>query len=64
MENAKGQLREIQLALKHCDLDYEEILEDYREHIRKLHKHIRESNEQACSQYGIKKTTRSLPEKK
>ena len=34
MDNAEAQLREIQLALKYCDLDYEAILEDYREHVR------------------------------
>jgi hypothetical protein len=37
-ENAEAQLREIQLALKHCELDYEEILEDYREHLKYLEK--------------------------
>lgn len=36
MESAEAQLREIQLALKYCDLDYQEILEDYREHLKDL----------------------------
>lgn len=36
MESAEAQLREIQLALKYCDLDYKEILEDYREHLKDL----------------------------
>ncbi len=36
MESAETQLREIHLALKHCDLDYREILEDYREHLKDL----------------------------
>jgi uncharacterized protein YaaW (UPF0174 family) len=36
MESAEAQLREIQLALKYCDLDYREILEDYREHLKVL----------------------------
>ncbi|MBU3914948.1 hypothetical protein KKA14_05375 [bacterium] len=34
METPETQLREIQLALEYCDLDYEEILEDYREHLK------------------------------
>ncbi len=36
MKNAETQLREIQLALKYCELDYDAILEDYREHLREL----------------------------
>lgn len=36
MENAEAQLREIQLALRYCELDYEAILEDYRDHVREL----------------------------
>ena len=36
MESAEARLREIQLALKYCDLDYREILEDYREHLKDL----------------------------
>lgn len=36
MKSAEAQLREIQLALKYCDLDYEAILEDYREHLKEL----------------------------
>ena len=38
MESAEAQLREIQLALKYCGLDYHEILEDYREHLKELRK--------------------------
>ncbi len=36
METPETQLREIQLALEYCDLDYEEILEDYREHLKNI----------------------------
>ena len=38
MDSAEKRLKEIQLALKYCDLDYEEILEDYREHLKYLEK--------------------------
>ncbi|MBU2514586.1 hypothetical protein KJ966_24950 [bacterium] len=56
MENAKTQLREIQLALKHCDLDYEEILEDYREHIREHRERIRELKHRTGKKYSLEKT--------
>lgn len=36
MKSAEAQLREIQLALQYCDLDYEAILEDYREHLKEI----------------------------
>ena len=36
MKNAEAQLREIRLALKYCELDFDEILEDYREHLKDL----------------------------
>ncbi len=36
MESAEAQLREIQLALRYCELDYEDILEDYREYLKDL----------------------------
>ena len=36
MKNAAAQLREIRLALEYCELDFDEILEDYREHLKDL----------------------------
>ena len=36
MKSAEAQLREIRLALKYCELDFDEILEDYREHLKDL----------------------------
>ncbi len=40
METPEIKLREIQRALEYCDLDYEEILEDYREHLKDMNQKI------------------------
>ena len=59
MENAKTQLREIQLALKHCDLDYEEILEDYREHIRELRGRVHKLKHRTGKKSSFEKTDKN-----
>ena len=44
MNDAEARLREIQLALEYCELDYEDILEDYRDHLEVKRKEERKKN--------------------
>ena len=55
MKSAEKQLREIQLALKYCDLDFNEILEDYREHLKDLKNRAKYQVKKEQPQKEIKK---------
>ncbi len=53
MKNAKHQLEELRMALKYCHLNYEEILEDYRDYIRRCKDKSKDWNGSDRRMYSI-----------
>jgi len=60
MENAKRQLKELRMALKYCHLNHEEILEDYRDYLKKCENKNKSWNGSDRREYSINRWSSSL----
>lgn len=54
-DNAKNELSELKQALRYCHLDFEEILEDYREYLERCRQNSDRWNGIDRRDYFIKK---------